>query len=112
MFGDYYGSSTPSYTDLENAGPTSVTAAEIEAEKLILVSRYKCDPFEITYEFEKLPSEARNTSEEEYSLLNLKFVMQKYVDGILTKRVVSERVVLVPEHITMQAKMIVGGHRT
>jgi hypothetical protein len=106
IFHDYSSENAPSYADLENAGPVSVTAADIEAERLMLVQRYKCDAFEMTYEFEPLTEEVCDSPEDMFNLLTLKFIHRKYVDGVLSSRVVSERVILVPEHISLQARKI------
>ncbi len=105
MFTDY-SLQSPTYAELASVKPTGVTAEDISMEMSVLVQRYKCDPYEITYEFEPLTVDEYTEPDDKFTLLNLKYVRRNYANGMLSERVVSERVVLVPEHISAYARKI------
>ncbi len=89
--------------------PEEVTAEEIEVERQILVARYRCADHEITYDFSKLPEDVYNDPENcytEYGALSLQFTLSRYISGVLSDKIVSDRIVAVPEHIVAMAKQM------
>ena len=94
---------------IEPQAPEEITAEDIEAERQILIARYACADHEITYDFSRLSREVCEDPENcytEYTALSLQFTLSRYSSGVLVNKIVSDRVVAVPGHITAMAQQI------
>ncbi len=86
--------------------PEVVTAEDIEVDRQILVSRYGCHDHEISYDFVRLPREVYSDPENnygKYSAIILQYTLKHYSGGVLINKIISDRIVAVPEHITTRA---------